>query len=91
MLQAANGVLTGGKAPTHQQDLANSANEFEYSEINFNKLVYEVRRLRDARLKDQEQIIKKNEELIVHKEQLIELLQRYEVNKPLMIVYRGAV
>jgi hypothetical protein len=91
MLQAANGVQTGGKAPTHQQDFANSANEFNYSEVNFNHLIYEITRLREERAEVKERLLKKNEVIEIQKEFILNLCKSQKVDKPLMFVQKGAM
>jgi hypothetical protein len=65
MLQAATGVLTGDQIPTQQkQDLASSANEFQYSEVNFNKLVYRVLELETQRTRDLEELGRQKDKII---------------------------
>jgi hypothetical protein len=91
MLQARVGVPSAIQDSTFHQNRENANRiELEYSEVNFNKLVFEVVRLREQRILDQDKILKKNEELLVHKSQIMELCKKYEVDTPLMIIYRGA-
>lgn len=89
-MKAANRVLAGVKNPTHEQDQAIAQLDFRYSEVNFNRLIYEVVRLREARILDQDKIIKKNEELLIQKKQILELCKQLNVSSPLMVVYKEA-
>jgi hypothetical protein len=92
MLQAATGVLTGSQRPTQQkQDLANSANEFKYSEVNFNHLIYEITKLRQERVEVKEKLLKKNEVIEIQKEFILNLCKSQKVDKPLMFVQKGAM
>jgi hypothetical protein len=92
MLQAATGVLTGSERSTQQkQDLAIAQNEFKYSEVNFNHLIYEITKLREERAQVKEKLLKKNEVIEIQKEFILNLCKSQKVDKPLMFVQKGAM